>query len=150
MDVAWIPVFVLTLSECVAPTGKTVCQESQYELQFLTQADCDKALAELIALKEESKNVIVNAEGSYCAPSARQQSIYASLDAVTDAHRGATGWRAPEAEETRPAPSRAEHEVRLAELKTCEETGHKTPCKIGEIIIEGEAAKEIKVWKKDN
>lgn len=150
MDVAWIPVFVLTLSECVAPTGKTVCQASQYELQFLTRADCEKALEELIALKEESENVIVNADESSCAPSARQQNIYASLDAITEAHRGATGWRAPKTEETRPAPSRAAHEARLAELKTCDETGHKTPCKIGEIIIEGEAATEIKVWKKVN
>lgn len=150
MDVAWIPVFVLTLSECVAPTGKTVCQASQYELQFLTRADCEKALAELISLKEESENVIVNADESFCAPSARQHSVYASLDAVTEAHRGATGWRAPEPENPTPAPSRVAHEERLAELKSCDETGGTAPCKIGDIIIEGSDESEIKVWKKKN
>jgi hypothetical protein len=41
MDTAWIQVFVLTLSECVAPAGKTVCQEQSFELQFLTEADCN-------------------------------------------------------------------------------------------------------------
>ena len=40
METAWIQVFLLTMSECVAPAGKTVCQEQDVELQFLTQADC--------------------------------------------------------------------------------------------------------------
>lgn len=150
MDVAWIPVFVLTLSECVAPTGKTVCQTSQFELEFLTQSDCETALEQLIALKEEAKNVIVNADESSCAPSAKQHGVYASLDAVTEAHADATGWRAPEPANTTPAPSRVAHERRLAELKTCDETGGTPPCKIGEIIIEGGDQAEIKVWKKQN
>lgn len=119
-------------------------------MQFLTRADCEKALEELIALKEASENVIINADDSSCAPSTRQQSIYASLDAITEAHRGTTGWRAPETAAARLAPSRAAHVARLAALKTCDETDHKTPCKIGEIIIEGQAATEIKVWNKDN
>ena len=37
MDTAWIQVFVLTLSECVAPAGKAVCQEREFDLQFLTK-----------------------------------------------------------------------------------------------------------------
>ena len=34
MDTAWIQVFVLTLSECVAPAGKTICQEQAFELDY--------------------------------------------------------------------------------------------------------------------
>ena len=48
MDTAWIQVFVLTMSECVAPAGKTVCQEQDVELQFLTQADCQAATEGLL------------------------------------------------------------------------------------------------------
>ena len=36
MDTAWIPIFILTFAECVAPAGKTVCQEQEFQLQFLT------------------------------------------------------------------------------------------------------------------
>ena len=32
MDTAWIQVFVLTLAECAAPAGKTVCQEREFDL----------------------------------------------------------------------------------------------------------------------
>ena len=48
MDTAWIQVFVLTLTECVAPAGKTVCQERELELQFLTESDCKAALEQLV------------------------------------------------------------------------------------------------------
>jgi hypothetical protein len=60
MDTAWIQVFVLTLSECVAPAGKTVCQEQSFELQFLTEADCNYALQQLVSLKQESESVIID------------------------------------------------------------------------------------------
>lgn len=54
---------------------------------------------------------------------------------------------APEPAGTDPAPSRVTHEERLAELLTCDESGGTTPCKIGEIIIEGSDAPEVEVWK---
>ena len=147
MDVAWIPVFVMTLSECVAPSGKTVCQPSQFELQFLTQEECELALEQLVALKEESDSVIVNADDSHCAPSARQHGIYASAEAIADAHRDSGAWRAPPGDEASPPPSRVAHEERLAQLETCDETGGRAPCKIGEIIIEGDPETEVKIWQ---
>ena len=67
MDTAWIQVFVLTIAECVAPAGKTVCQEREFELLFLTQADCQVALEQFVTLKDESANVIVDRSASGCA-----------------------------------------------------------------------------------
>ena len=39
MDTGWIQVFVLTLAECVAPPGKTVCQEQQVHYQFVEREE---------------------------------------------------------------------------------------------------------------
>lgn len=76
MDVAWVQVFVLTLAECIAPAGKTVCQEHEFELMFLSQSDCEVALEQLVTLKDAAENVIVDKSKSGCAPSARQQSVF--------------------------------------------------------------------------
>lgn len=150
MDVAWIQVFVLTLSECVAPAGKTICQEREFELQFLNQADCEFALVQLVALKSESESVIVNAERSSCAPSARQQEVFASVDGINDANRETDGWQAPAIDKTQPAPSKVAHQQRLANLQSCEDTGGVAPCKIGEIIIEDASERDVDVWRLKN
>ena len=82
MDTAWIQVFVLTLAECVAPAGKTVCQEREFELHFLTRADCEFALQQLVSLKQSADHVIVDADKSRCAVSAREGKVFASAAAV--------------------------------------------------------------------
>ena len=74
MDPAWIQVFVLTLAECVAPAGKTVCQEREFDLQFLTRADCEFALEQLVSLKDDSASVIIYRDKSSCAPSRKETS----------------------------------------------------------------------------
>ena len=71
MDTAWVQVFVLTLAECVAPAGKTVCQEQQLDLAFASERDCEVALEAFLTLKDASPNVIVDRSKSRCAPSAR-------------------------------------------------------------------------------
>jgi hypothetical protein len=150
MDIAWIQVFVLTISECVAPAGKTVCQEREFELQFLNQADCEYALEQLISLKSEAEAVIVNAERSSCAPSARRQEVYASVDAINDANRETDGWRAPENVEPKTGPSKVAHQERLEKLQSCDESDGVAPCKIGEIIIEGASERDVEVWRRKN
>lgn len=150
MDTAWIQVFVLTLAECVAPAGKTVCQERELELQFADQADCAVALEQLIALKTESENVIVNAGRSSCTPSARQQQVFVSLDAINDANEETDGWQAPTTDKTDPAPSRLAHQQRLDGLKSCEDSRGVAPCKVGEIIIEGATPRTVEVWRRDD
>ncbi|NIV17414.1 MAG: hypothetical protein GWN47_03160 [Woeseiaceae bacterium] len=150
MDTAWIQVFVLTLAECVAPAGKTVCQEQQLELLFFSESDCQVALEQLISLKEESEYVIVDHAASRCAPSARQTDAFASLEAINEAYKDKTGWHIPGEDDGQSAVSHAAHQDRLAELKTCEETRGVTPCKIGEIIIEeGTAGDSVDVWRRD-
>ena len=148
MDTAWIQVFVLTIAECVAPAGKTVCQEQTFELQFLTDADCRVALEQLITLKEESANVIVDRAGSGCAPSAREAEAFASLEAISEANRETIGWRQPGPEDDE-STTRMAYKERLEALETCEETKGVTPCKVGEIIIEDAMGEPVEVWRRD-
>ena len=149
MDTAWIQVFVLTLSECVAPAGKSVCQEQAFELQFLTQADCEYALQQLVSLKEESETVIIDPARASCVPTARQQRVFASLDAIEEANRDKDNWKAPEIEDTGPGVSLASHQERLASLPACGEEGVQAPCKVGDIIVEGGDVDPVDVWHRD-
>ncbi|MEM7433137.1 MAG: hypothetical protein AAF351_14550 [Pseudomonadota bacterium] len=148
MDIAWIQVFVLTLSECVAPAGKTVCQEQELQMQFLTQAECETALEEIISLKDQFDNVIVNRRKSGCTASARQSETFASADAVKTA-TGGDDWVQPE-DSAAVTATRVSHNERLAEMKTCDESRGVAPCKIGNIIIEGASSGQpVEVWRGD-
>jgi len=148
MDVTWIQVFVLTLSECVAPAGKTVCQEQELEMQFLSRGECEVALQQLVSLKDQFDNTIVNRAASGCAPSARQTEAFASLDAARTASK-AEDWRDPVADAAI-AESAVTHEQRLENLKTCEESLGLAPCKQGDIIVEGGGnGHRVDIWRSD-
>ncbi len=149
METVWIQIFILTLSECVAPAGKTVCQEQQFELQFLSEADCQYALEQLIVMKDEADHVIVNRKKSGCAPSAAKSGTYGSLEAINDANKDTIGWKAPGENGVGKANQNRGHRDRLAELKTCEETAGVAPCKIGDIIVEAGSSDSVEVWKRD-
>jgi hypothetical protein len=149
MDTAWIQVFVLTLSECVAPAGKTVCQEQAFELQFLTQADCEYALQQLVTLKQASETVIIDPARASCAPTARRQPVFASLDAIEEANRDEANWKAPDVEDTGPGVTLASHQERLARLPECREEGVVAPCKVGEIIVEAGDVGSVDVWRQN-
>lgn len=149
MATAWIQVFILTFAECVAPAGKTVCQEQQFELQFLNRADCEYALQQLIAMKDEADHVIVNRQKSACVASAVESEAFESLDAITEAHKDTAGWRMPDENDVRRTVVNKDHTERLAELMTCEETSNVVPCKIGDIIVEDATGDSVEVWKSD-
>jgi hypothetical protein len=149
MEMAWIQIFILTLSECVAPVGKTVCQEQQFELQFLSEADCQYALQQLIVTKDAADHVIVNRQKSGCAPSAAKSGTYGSLDAINDANKDTIGWKAPGEIGVGKTNQTKGHRDRLAELTTCEETEGVAPCKIGDIIVEKATGDSVEVWKRD-
>lgn len=150
MDTAWIQVFVLTLAECVAPAGKSICQEREFDLQFLTRADCEYALEQLVSLKDESASVIVNRRKSRCAASARKKDVFDSLDAVSVASQGMQDWQEPDAAEATTAPTRVLHQSRLENLPNCSESDGESPCKMGGIIIEAVAkGKSVEVWRRD-
>jgi len=149
MDTAWIQVFVLTLAECVAPAGKTVCQEREFDLQFLTLENCEYALEQLVSLKAEAETVIVNKSKSSCAASARQSPVFESPDAVASASDAKVAWLEPKAEDTSPTATRVSYEGRLENLKTCEETEDVAPCKMGDIIVEDATQGEsVEVWRR--
>jgi len=150
MDTAWIQVFVLTLSECVAPAGKSVCQEQELELQFLSQSDCEVALQQLVSLKQESEKVIIDPDKASCTPSARQQRVYPSPDSVREASNDAANWKAPDQSAQGADDERAVYEQRLASLPFCNEEGVMAPCRVGDIIIEAEGSGEpVEVWRRD-
>ncbi|MCH7830097.1 MAG: hypothetical protein IIB75_05955 [Proteobacteria bacterium] len=150
MDTTWIQVFILTFAECVAPAGKTVCQEQQFELQFAKQADCEYALEQLLAMKDGLDNVIVNRRKSGCAPSAMQTESFASLEAINEAFKDKVGWTVPGEGGARRAIVNADHRERLVNLYPCEETGGIAPCRIGDIIVEEATTGEVvEIWKRD-
>lgn len=150
MDTAWIQVFVLTLAECFAPAGKTVCQEREFDLQFLTREDCEYALEQLVSLKDESASVIVNRGKSSCAVSARERDVFASLDAVSAASQGMQDWQEPDAAEATTPATRVLYQNRLENLPNCSESDGESPCKMGGIIIEAAATgKSVDVWRRD-
>ncbi len=147
MDTAWIQVFLLTMSECVAPSGKTVCQEQDVELQFLTQADCEAALEQLVALKQESEKVIIDPDKASCVATARKQEIFVSLEAIQNVYGSQESWKAPATDQTGPSRERTLHQERLASLPVCGESSS-VPCKMGDIIIEEATGDSIDVWRR--
>jgi len=147
MATAWIQVFILTFAECVAPAGKTVCQEQQFELQFLSRADCEYALLQLTTMKGEADHVIVNRHKSGCVPSAVKSEIHASLDAINEAHKDTANWRVSGENNAGRTLASKDHQERLNALMPCEETSNVAPCKIGDIIVEDATDNSVEVWK---
>lgn len=150
MEMAWIKIFVLTLSECVAPAGKTICQENQIELEFLTRADCEATLEQLVTLKDASPDVIVNDAESGCRPSGREQETYSSLAEVSGTVADPSEWQEPRSQPADALELRKRYEERLALLRSCDETSGVAPCKMGEIIIEGATGEPVEVWRSGN
>lgn len=149
MDTAWIQVFVLTLSECIAPAGKTVCQEREFELQFLTRADCEFALQQLVTLKQSADDVIVDAGKSRCVVSSREGRVFASAAAVNQPFGSGGSAQAPKPAQ-RPGPEFTAHQERLASLPECGAADGVAPCRIGDIIIEEATPGDVDVWRQDD
>ena len=149
METAWIKVFVLILSECVAPAGKTVCQDQQIEMQFLSRAECEVALEQLVSLKDQLNNVIVNRQQSSCTASARERDVFASLDEAKSAAGDDAGWREPQDGESQMMASSVSHQGRVEKLVSCEESLGIAPCKIGDIIVEAATGKPVEVWRSE-
>ena len=156
MDTGWIQVFVLTLAECVAPPGKTVCQEQQVQYQFVDREECETVLQQLVDYSAGSDNVIVNEQRSSCLPTAVQQQVYASLDEASDQLSDTEGWGtlsageqpARESESGESRQTETAHQQRLAGLPECEDVSRRPPCKVGQIIVEEDSQEELEVWKR--
>ena len=150
MDTAWIPIFILTFAECVAPAGKTVCQESEFELEFLSRASCEATLVQLVAAKDTLDNVIIDKEKTRCSATARQQPVYSSYAEVVASIDDSQPFVEPERATPAADARRQSHQARLENLPTCDESKGVAPCKIGEIIIEeASTSKKTEVWRRD-
>ena len=62
----WLAFYVLTLSYCIAPEGKTVCEREQREYAFSDASDCIHARNELAILYDKYRNVIFYPGESKC------------------------------------------------------------------------------------
>jgi hypothetical protein len=157
MDTGWIQVFVLTLAECVAPAGKTVCQEQQVQYQFVDREECEMVLQQLVDYSAGYENVIVNEQRSSCRPTAVQQPVFASLDEANEQLSDTEGWGtlnaqkqpARDAGNTEPGQTEAAHQQRLAALPECDDVNRRPPCKVGQIIVEAESEQEMEVWRRN-
>jgi hypothetical protein len=159
MDTGWIQVFVLTLAECVAPAGKTVCQEQQVQYQFVDRQECETVLQQLVDYSTAYENVIVNAEGSSCLPTVVEQTVFTSVAEANEQLSDTEGWgvleagkqaqREDEAAAEEDSDTAAAHQQRLASLPACEDVNRRPPCKVGQIIVEAESGQELEVWRRD-
>ena len=150
METGWIQVFVLVITECVAPAGKTVCQEQELRYEFFEKADCEVVLEQLLAHKDGAENIIVNKDRSSCLPTAKKQQVFRSPDEAKNALADSEGWgQIPAVSET-PDFTQEAHLERLGNVPECVEVADVPPCKIGDIIIEGASEKKSEVWRQSN
>ena len=149
METAWIQVFVLTLSQCIAPAGKMVCQEETVQYHFTNEEDCARALVQLVDLAARADNVIVNGDRSSCRPAAKESVVYANADEAKSRLAKSENFVLIDGKKTEPDFTQSAHAERLARIKSCEETGGEAPCKIGEIILEAESdSAGGEVWRR--
>lgn len=149
MDIAWIKVVVLTLAECVAPEGKTVCQEQEVQYYFIDEIECQKVLEQLIDYRDGFDNVIVNKEDSSCLAAAKNWQVFKSRSEADQffAETGGLGVLSDEPAQKDFLQER--HDMRLLKLPVCDDKNLVTPCRRGDIIIENVAESKTDVWKKD-
>jgi hypothetical protein len=150
METAWIQVFVLTLTQCIAPAGKLVCQEESVDYHFTSEDDCARALVMMVDLAARADNVLVDRQKSDCKPAATESVVFASADDARSSLANTENFVLIDGESPPPDFMQAAHEERLASLKSCEETNGAAPCKIGEIILEApEDPGSAEIWRRE-
>ncbi len=148
METAWIKVFVLTLTQCIAPAGKMVCQEETVQYSFASDDDCARALVQMVDLAARADNVLVDRERSNCRPGVRETQVFVDADAARSSIAPGDGVVLIENKIPPADFMQSAHAERLKELKACDDTDGVAPCKIGDIIVEEAAAeKKSQVWR---
>ncbi len=147
MDAAWVQVFVLTVSQCVAPEGKAVCQEEVLTMDFLSRSDCEAALEEITAAKNADKQIILNVDATKCSTTARKREVWASIESVNEALAGTDDYDAPDAAEAQEDFIQVAHDKRLSEVPDCIDGTGIYPCRRGQIIVEEPASRQVEVWR---
>jgi hypothetical protein len=150
METAWIQVFVLTLTQCIAPAGKLVCQEETVEYHFTNEEDCASALVMMVDLAARADNVLVDRQRSDCKPAATESVVFADANDAQSSLANSEDFVLIDSDSPPPDFMRAAHDERLASLKSCDETNGVAPCKIGQIILEAPVdAGDAQVWRRE-
>lgn len=89
METAWIQVFVLTLTQCIAPSVKMICQQESVEFQFADQVDCEVALAQMLEVAARVDNVIVVRENSHCRAATKEVRVFGDAESAGAQFAGA-------------------------------------------------------------
>lgn len=147
MDIAWIKVVVLTLAECVAPEGKTVCQEREVQYYFVDEVECQKVLEQLIDYRDNFDNVIVDKEGSGCSAATQSAEVYSSRIDADPSFVDDEGYVVVGESPKQKDFIREQHDTRLESLQVCDDQQLVTPCRRGDIIIESVSENTTGVWK---
>jgi len=152
METGWIQIFVLTLTQCIAPAGKMVCEEQSVQFQFADQVDCEVALAQMLDVASRVDNVLVKRESSTCRPGTKQVRVFAESGAAGAQFEGAENVALQLKDDPPPDFTRVAHEERLESLHNCDEVAGVAPCKIGEIIVEAAAddSRKTEIWRRQN
>lgn len=151
METAWIQVFVLTLTQCIAPSGKMICQQESLEFQFAGQVDCEVALAQMLEVAARVDNIIVVRENSHCRAATKQVRVFADAESAGAQFAGAENIAMLPNDDPPPDFTQTAHQERLKNTHNCDEVAGVAPCKIGEIIIEAaEDATQLEIWRREN
>jgi len=151
METAWIQVFVLTLSQCIAPAGKMVCQEEVVEYHFTNEEDCADALVLMVDLAARADNILVDRKKSNCHPAAKESVIFADADDARSSLANSEDFVLIDGKTPQADFMRVAHSERLENMQSCEETNGVAPCKIGEIIMEAATeAGSSEVWRQQD
>jgi hypothetical protein len=148
METGWIQVFVLTLTQCIAPAGKMICQEETVEYRFTSEDDCARALVQMVDLAARADNILVDRQKSDCKPGVMESKLFASGDDARSSMSTSAGVVLIDNKAPPPDFMQSEHADRLKETKACEETNGVAPCKIGDIIVEAATeSPKSQVWR---
>ncbi len=149
METAWIQVFVLTLTQCIAPAGKMVCQEDIVEYHFTNEEDCARALVLMVDLAAHAENILVDRQRSNCSPAAKESIVFADSDDAKSSLANSENFVLIDGKAPPPDFMQAAHSERLEGMKPCDETNGVAPCRIGEIIVEAAPeSPETEVWQR--
>ncbi len=151
METAWIQVFLLTLTQCIAPSGKMVCQEESVEFLFADQVDCEVALVQMLEVAARVDSVIVMRESSHCRAATKEMKVYASAEEAVGDISDAQIFAILPNDDPPLDFTQTAHQERLKNLRNCHEVAGVAPCKIGEIIIEtGADSENSENWRRQD
>jgi hypothetical protein len=148
METAWIQVFVLTLTQCIAPAGKMVCQEETVEYYFAGEDDCARALVQMIDLAARADNILVDRQKSDCNPGVKETLVFASGEDARSSMSSTQDIVLIDGKMPPPDFMQSSHNDRLQDMQSCAETDGVAPCRIGDIIVEAAAeVRKSEVWQ---